>query len=99
LRDWSVGPLADSVQSPGPRSGTSTDSKPGSRVPDSSPLIALAFEIGAAGLTVDVVTLEKLLSTDDVRCVLFVVTVALFAATITGVDVVVGFVDVVVFGT
>jgi hypothetical protein len=66
-------------------------------VPDSSPLIALAFEIGATGFAVDVVTFEKLLSTDDV---LFVLAVTLFVATITGVGaVVVGLVDVVVFGT
>jgi hypothetical protein len=69
-------------------------------VPDSSPLIALAFEIGATGFAVDVVTFEKLLSTDDVLCVLFVLAVTLFVVTITGVGaVVVGLVDVVVFGT
>jgi hypothetical protein len=69
-------------------------------VPDSSPLIAFAFEIGATRFAVDVVTLEKLLPTDDVLCVLFVLAVTLFVVTITGVGaVVVGLVDVVVFGT
>jgi hypothetical protein len=100
LSDWLVGPLAESVQFPGPRSGTSTDSKPGLSAPDSSPLIALAFEIGATGFAVDLVTLEKLLSSDDVLFQIVVVVAAVFAATITGVDTdVVGTVDVVEFGT
>lgn len=93
LSDWSVDPLADRVQFPGPRRGTSAVSKPGPSVPDRSPLNALAFDIGATGLTLVVVTLEKLLATDDV-----VGTV--FAVTITGVERVLGaIVDVVVFGT
>ncbi len=96
LSDWFVDPLAENVQFPGPRSGTSTDSKPGLSVPDSSPLIAFAFEIGATGFAVDVVTLEKLLPTDDVLFVVFAVTIT----GVTGVDgVVVGLVDVVEFGT
>lgn len=86
-----MGPLADSVQFPGPSSGTSTVSNPGPSVPDSSPLNAFTFELGAIGRAVDVVTFEKLLSTDDV---LFVV----FAVTITGVDVVVIGLGVVVVG-
>jgi len=92
LSDWLVGALAESVQSPGPRSGTSTEPIPGLSVPDSSPLIALALEIGAIGFAVEVVTLEKLLSTDGV---LVVPVVALFVVTMTGVVVVAGLVDVV----
>jgi hypothetical protein len=96
LSDWVVDPLALRVQFPGPSSGTLTDSNPGPRVPDNSPLSAFAFDIGATGFTLDVVTLKKFLATDDV---VFVV----FAVTITGVDVdvvvVVGLVDVVEFGT
>ena len=93
LRDWSVDTLADSVQLPGPRSGTSTDSKPGASVPESSPLMAFAFEIGATGFTLEVVTLEELLATDDVVVAGFVD----FAVTMTRVDgVVLGVVDVVV---
>ena len=102
LSDWFVDPLAENVQFPGPRSGTSTDSKPGLSVPDSSPLIAFAFEIGATGFAVDVVTLEKLLPTDDVLFVVFAVTITGVTG-VTGVDgvdgVVVGLVDVVEFGT
>jgi hypothetical protein len=41
--------------------------------------MAFAFEIGATGFTLEVVTLEKLLATDHVVTVVF-------AATITGVD-------------
>jgi len=58
LRDCAVDALADKVQFPGPRSGTSTVSKPGASVPESSPLIALAFEFGAVDRTVVVVALE-----------------------------------------
>ncbi|HUZ39768.1 MAG TPA: hypothetical protein VMU68_00045 [Acidimicrobiales bacterium] len=65
-----MGALADRVQFPGPRSGTSTDSKPGLRVPDSAPLIAFAFGIGATGFSVVTVALEKLFSTDVVLGVL-----------------------------
>ena len=87
-----VDALADSVQIPGPRSGTSTDSNPGPSVPESAPLIAFTLDIGATGLSVEVVTLENLLSTDDE---LFVV----LAATITLVlGVVVLIVEVVVLG-
>jgi hypothetical protein len=58
LSDWLVAALADSVQLPGPWSGTSTDSRPGSSVPESAPLMAFAFDIGATGFTLEVVTLE-----------------------------------------
>ena len=96
FRDWSVAALALSVQFPGPSRGTSTDSNPGSSVPESAPLIAFTFAIGATGFALEVVTLEELLATDDVVFVIF-------AVTITGVDVLVDvFVDVsvvVVFGT
>jgi hypothetical protein len=96
FRDWSVAALTLSVQFPGPRRGTSTDSNPGSSVPESAPLIAFTFAIGATGFAVEVVTLEELLATDSVVFVIF-------AVTITGVDVLVDvFVDVsvvVVFGT
>ena len=96
FRDWSVAALALSVQFPGPSRGTSTDSNPGSSVPESAPLIAFTFAIGATGFAVEVVTLEELLATDNVVFVIF-------AVTITGVDVLVDvFVDVsvvVVFGT
>jgi hypothetical protein len=96
LSDWFVAALALRVQLPGPRSGTSTDSKPGSSVPLSAPLIALMLDVGATGFAVEVVTFEKLLSTDDVPFVIF-------AVTITGVDVFVAFVggrvDVVTLGT
>ena len=96
FRDWSVAALALSVQFPGPSRGTSTDSNPGSSVPESAPLIAFTFAIGATGFAVEVVTLEELLATDSVVFVIF-------AVTITGVDVLVDvFVDVsvvVVFGT
>ncbi len=88
FRDWSVAALALSVQFPGPSRGTSTDSNPGSSVPESAPLIAFTFAIGATGFAVEVVTLEKLLTTDDVVFVIF-------AVTVTGVDV---FVDVFVVG-
>ena len=66
--------LADSVQVPGPRSGTSTDSKPGPSVPESAPLSAFAFDIGATRLTLVVVTLEELLATDNVVTVVATVT-------------------------
>jgi hypothetical protein len=66
--------LADSVQVPGPRSGTSTDSKPGPSVPESAPLSAFAFDIGVTRLTLVVVTLEKLLATDNVVTVVATVT-------------------------
>ena len=98
FRDWSVAALTLSVQFPGPRRGTSTDSNPGSSVPESAPLIAFTFAIGATGFAVEVVTLEELLATDSVVFVIF-------AVTITGVDVFVDvFVDVnvvvvAVFGT
>jgi len=98
FRDWSVAALALSVQFPGPSRGTSTDSNPGSSVPESAPLIAFTFAIGATGFAVEVVTLEELLATDNVVFVIF-------AVTITGVDVFVDvFVDVnvvvvAVFGT
>jgi hypothetical protein len=93
LSDWSVDPLADRVQFPGPRRGTSTVSRPGPSVPDRSPLNALAFDIGATGLTLVVVTLEKLLATDDVVG-------GVFAVTSTGIVRVLGaIVDVVVVGT
>jgi len=84
FRDWSVAALALSVQFPGPSRGTSTDSNPGSSVPESAPLIAFTFSIGATGFALEVVTLEELLATNDVVFVIF-------AVTITGVDV---FVDV-----
>jgi hypothetical protein len=59
--------------------------------------MAFAFDIGATGFTLEVVTLEKLFATDDVVPVVFVV---VFAVTITGVVVVViGSVDVVVAET
>jgi len=94
VEDWVVDPLALRVQFPGPSSGTLTDSNP-ARGSDNSPLSAFAFDIGATGFTLDVVTLKKFLATDDV---VFVV----FAVTITGVDVdvvvVVGLVDVVESG-
>jgi hypothetical protein len=81
--------LADRSQFPGPSSGTSTDSNPGSRVPESSPLMAFAFEIGATGFTLEVVALEKLLTTDHVVAVVF-------AATTTGVVGVVVLIDVLI---
>ena len=93
LSDWLVDPLVDRVQFPGPRRGTSTVSKPGPSVPDRSPLKALAFDIGATGLTLVVVTLEKLLATDDVVD-------GVLAVTMTGVGRVLGTtVDVVVVTT
>jgi len=52
----------------------STDSNP-PRVPDNSPLSAFAFDIGATGFTLDVVTLKKFLATDDVVFVVFAVTI------------------------
>ena len=90
LSDWLVGAVADRVQFPGPRSGTSTDSNPGPSVPESSPLIALAFDIGATGFTLEVVTPEKFLATNDVVGVEFAVSIT------GGVRVVVGRVVVVV---
>jgi hypothetical protein len=91
LSDCVVDALADKVQSPGPRSGTSTVSKPGPRVPERPPLIALAFEIGATGRAVVVVTLEDRLTADHVVLVVW-------AVTMTGLDGVVAIVDVVVAG-
>jgi hypothetical protein len=91
-----VDTLAVSVQFPGPRSGTSTDSKPGPSDPESSPLKAFAFDIGSTGFTFEVVTREEFVSTDDV---VLVVVFVVFAVTITGVDgVVVGTVVVDVAG-
>ena len=84
--------LAASVQLPGPRSGTSTDSNPGPSDPESAPLRAFAFDIGAARLTLFVVTLEKLLATDDVVTVVAIVT-TFFVGVVDGVD---GLVEVVV---
>jgi hypothetical protein len=49
-----------SVQVPGPRSGTSTTSKPGPSAPEDSPVIALALGAEAIRRTVVVVTTEKL---------------------------------------
>jgi hypothetical protein len=58
--------------------------------------MALAFDIGATGFTLEVVTLEKLLATDDV----VLVVLAVFAATITAVEGDVdAIVEVVVTGT
>jgi hypothetical protein len=87
-----VGALADRLQFPGPRRGTSTVSKPGPSDPESSPLSALAFDIGATGLTLVVVTAEELLATNHVVGVEF-------AVTITGVVAVVAANVVVVTGT
>jgi hypothetical protein len=93
MSDWSVDALAASVHVPGPSRGTSTDSNPGPSAPESAPLSALAFDIGATRLTLVVVTLEKLVTTNHV------VTVVL-AATFTLADgVVVARLVVVVFGT
>lgn len=89
LSDCDVDPFAENVQFPGPRSGTSTVSKPGPSVPESSPLIALAFKVDAAGRAVVVVTLEDRRTTDHVVLVVL-------AVTITGVDGVVTLVTVVV---
>jgi hypothetical protein len=58
VRVCTVGALVASVHEPGPRSGTSTDSKPGARLPASSPLNAFAFELDTTGLTLEVVTAE-----------------------------------------
>jgi hypothetical protein len=85
--DWTVLALADSVQLPGPSRGRSTDEKPGPSDPESAPLIAFTFDIGAAGLAVEVVTFDELLAVDDV---LFVI----FAVTINDVDVVVVLIEV-----
>jgi hypothetical protein len=82
-----VDTLAERVQLPDSR-GTSTVSKPGPSVPDSSPLIAFAFDDGATGRAVVVVTLEDPLTADHV---VFVV----LAVTITGVVGAVTFVEVV----
>jgi hypothetical protein len=89
LSDCEVDPLAENVQFPGPRSGTSTVSKPGSSVPESSPLIALAFKVDATGRAVVVVTLEDRRTADHVVLVVL-------SVTITGVDGVVTFVGFVV---
>ena len=89
LSDCDVDPFAENVQFPGPRSGTSTVSKPGPSVPESSPLIALAFKVDATGRAVVVVTLEDRRTTDHVVLVVL-------AVTITGVDGVVTLVTVVV---
>jgi len=97
LSDWLVGAVADRVQFPGPRSGTSTDSKPGPSVPESSPLIALAFDIGATGFTLVVVTPEKFLATNDVVGVEFAVSNTGVERVVVGRVVVVGTVVVVVF--
>jgi hypothetical protein len=90
-----VDALAENVQLPGPWRGTSTEPMPGPRVPESSPLSAFAFNVGAAGLSLVVVTLEKFLSTHDVVDVVL----ADFAVSITLVDGVVVGELVVVFGT
>jgi hypothetical protein len=62
---------------PGPRRGTSTTASVGPSVPDSSPFIALALGTDATGFSVDLVTLEKLLSTG-------------WVGTVVGTDVVTG---------
>jgi hypothetical protein len=89
LSDCVVEALWDRVQLPGPSNGTSTDSKPGPRVPESSPLIAFAFDIGTIGRTVVAVTLENPFAADHVVAVVF-------AVTITGVAVVERVVEIVV---
>jgi hypothetical protein len=63
LKVWLVEALEVSVHVPGPRRGTSTTASVGPSVPDSSPFIALALGIDATGFSVDLVTLEKLLTT------------------------------------
>jgi hypothetical protein len=64
--DWLVGALVVTVQSPGPRSGTSTTSKPGPSVPENSPFIALGSGAGLTRRTVVVVTTEELSATGGV---------------------------------
>lgn len=59
-RDWLVDALVVNVQSPGPRRGTSTTSKPGPSAPEDSPVIALALGAELIRRTVVVVTTEKL---------------------------------------
>ena len=54
--DCVVGAVALKVQSPGPRSGTSTTSKPGPSSPDVAPLNAFAFGAESVRRTVVVVT-------------------------------------------
>jgi hypothetical protein len=81
-----VDTLAERVQLPDPR-GTSTVSKPGPSVPDSSPLIAFAFDDGATGRAVVVVTLEDPLTADHVFVVL-AVTIAGLVGAVTFVEVV-----------
>jgi hypothetical protein len=93
--DCDVDPLAEKVHFPGPRSGTSTASKPGPSVPESSPLIALAFKVGATGRAVVVVTLEDRRTTDHVVLVVLAVTITGVDGVVTLVEVVAGIVEVV----
>ncbi|HEY5010905.1 MAG TPA: hypothetical protein VIH73_07070 [Acidimicrobiales bacterium] len=95
LSDCEVDPLAENVQFPGPRSGTSTVSKPGSSVPESSPLIALAFKVDATGRAVVVVTLEDRRTADHVVLVVLSVTITGVDGVVTFVGFVVGVVEVV----
>jgi hypothetical protein len=64
--DWLAGALVVTVQVPGPRSGTSTTSKPGLSVPEKSPFIALGLGAGLIRPTVVVVTSEELSATGGV---------------------------------
>jgi hypothetical protein len=59
---------------PGPRRGTTTTANVGPSVPVSSPFMAFAFGTDATGFTVDLVTLEKLLSIGWVDSVVGTVT-------------------------
>jgi hypothetical protein len=94
LSDCEVDPLAEIVQFPGPRSGTSTVSKPGPSVPESSPLIALAFKVGATGRAVVAVTLEDGRTTDVVVALVEVVVGSVeVVATCVGTSVVTGDVE------
>jgi hypothetical protein len=64
--DWFAGALVVTVQSPGPRSGTSTTSKPGLSVPENSPFIALGLGAVLIRGMVVVVTTEELSATGGV---------------------------------
>ncbi len=74
MRNAAADTLVSSVHAPGPSKGTSTR-EPDSSTPASAPLIAGALGAGAADLTVELVTLSKLVSVGCARAIVVVVDV------------------------
>lgn len=87
LSDWLVDALAVRVQSPGPRSGTSTNSKPGCRVPESTPVSALALVAEPTRRPVEAVTAEDFVTTIGAVVVVTTGLVGVAVAVVVGGDV------------